>query len=69
MELRDGSGFIQCVAELSKLGEAKFEQLTKLGIESTVSLTGTVSKHPKKEEFELQISDFSVYNETHDYPL
>ena len=32
-------------------------------------MTGTVSKHPKKELFELQVKDLSVYADTKDYPL
>jgi asparaginyl-tRNA synthetase len=69
IELRDGSGFIQCVAEAKNLGEDKFSRLAGLNIESSLSLTGTVSKHPKKEEYELQVSDFHVYTDTKDYPL
>lgn len=69
MELRDGSGFIQCVGEAKKLGEEKFALLSSLNIESSLSLTGIVSKHPKKDEFELQVSDVVVYCKTQDYPL
>lgn len=69
IELRDGSGFIQCVGEESVLGEEKFDILKSLNIESAIRVTGTVSKHPKKELFELQISDLEVYCDTKDYPL
>jgi len=69
IELRDGSGFIQCVAEAKNLGEEKFAELSSLNIESALSLTGIVSKHPKKEEYELQVSSFHVYCATKDYPL
>ena len=69
IELRDGSGFIQCVAEAKNLGEEQFSVLAGLNIESSLSLTGTVSKHPKKEEYELQVASFHVYCATKDYPL
>lgn len=69
VELRDGSGFIQCVWELAAMGEEKFELLKSLNIESAIHVLWTVSKHPKKELFELQISDLSVYCDTKDYPL
>ncbi len=39
IELRDGSGFIQCVAEAKNLGEDKFSKLSSLNIESSLSLT------------------------------
>ncbi len=67
LELRDGSGYIQCVAEINSLGEDKFKELESCGIESSLQITGTVSKHPKKEEFELQVSDYHIYTKTNDY--
>jgi asparaginyl-tRNA synthetase len=67
LELRDGSAYIQCVAEINSLGEDKFKELESCGIESSLQITGTVSKHPKKEEFELQVSDYSIYTKTNDY--
>ncbi len=69
IELRDGSGYMQCVAELSALGEEKFQSLESLGIESSVSLTGVVSKHPKKDEYELQVSGYTIFWHAKDYPL
>ena len=69
IELRDGSGYIQCVSEIAILGDEKFKELESLGIESSLSLTGTVSKHPKKDEYELQVSDFSIFGHAKDYPL
>ena len=67
LELRDGSDYIQCVAEINSLGEDKFKELESCGIESSLQISGTVSKHPKKEEFELQVSDYSIYTKTNDY--
>lgn len=69
LNLRDGTGFIQCVAEPQFVGQEKFDELASLNIESSVELRGVVSKHPKKEEFELQIRSFIVYQSTKDYPL
>ncbi len=40
-----------------------------MNIESAVELKGIVSKHPKKDEYELQIRSFIVYHSTKDYPL
>lgn len=69
IELRDGSGYLQSIAELSTLGQEVFDSLAWLGIESSVSLTGTVAKHPKKDEYELHVSSFHVYGKATDYPL
>ena len=46
VELRDGSGYIQCVAEPQFLGES-FDEFASLGQESSLSITGIISKHPK----------------------
>lgn len=69
IELRDGSGSMQCVSEINALWESLFKELESLGIESSLALTWTVSKHPKKEEYELQVTSFTVYWKATDYPL
>jgi len=79
IELRDGSGYLQCVAEIAKpqaesdklqgITPEKFEQFASLGQESSLSITGTVSKHPKKDEYELHVSDYSLFWLAKDYPL
>ena len=51
------------------VGEEQFDSLKECGIESAISLTGTISKHPKKEEFELQVSKLEVLSVAKDYPL
>lgn len=68
VQLRDGTGYIQCVAEEKNMTD-RFQEFAGLNIESSMSITWTVSKHPKKEEYEIQVSDFFVYQSTKDYPL
>ena len=69
IELRDGSGYIQCVSEIQSLGESAFRTLETVGIESSLTLTGTISKHPKKDEYELQVSSYQIVWLAKDYPL
>lgn len=80
IELRDGTGYIQCVVEVAKgereeqkelqgLTQEDFDIIANLGQESSLSLTWLVSKHPKKDEYELQVRSFHVYTNTADYPL
>jgi asparaginyl-tRNA synthetase len=38
-------------------------------LESSVILTGIVGKHPKKEEYELQLTDIRVVQIADDYPI
>ena len=44
IQLRDGSGFAQCVAFKGDLGDELFEALGRLGQESSLSVTGMVKE-------------------------
>ena len=69
-QLRDGSGFIQCIVEKSTVGDEKWEEVLKVTIESSVEVAGRVSEHPKKKgEFELVVSDFKVFQIAEEYPI
>jgi len=69
LELRDGSWYIQCVIESNKVGVDKFEKITSCGIETSLEITWIISKHPKKDEFEVQVDDFKIITKSKDYPL
>ena len=69
VEFRDGTGYIQCIAEEKNIWEEKFNELKNCGIESSIKIFGTVSKHPKKDEYEIQTEDFEVISLAKDYPL
>jgi asparaginyl-tRNA synthetase len=60
-ELRDGTGIIQGVVVKSVVSEKVWEDFSKLTQESSLKVTGTVTKHPKKENvYELQIKDLEI---------
>ncbi len=67
--LRDGTGYLQCVIELSSVGDEVFNQLICCGIESAVALSGVVSLHPKSGAFELQVKNVQVISQAKDWPL
>jgi len=69
LELRDGSGFLQCIIEKNMVGDNNFIKLISCGIETAIEIHGTISKHPKKDEFELQTKWFTILSKAHDYPL
>lgn len=68
-QLRDGSGFCQAILSADDLDKAKWEEAQKISLESTVKVIGKVVKHPKKEEYEIQVTDFSFYHIAEDYPI
>jgi len=68
--LRDGTGMIQGVVSKKDVSEKVWEDFGKLTQESSVIITGKVSKHPKKENvFELQISDIEIINISEPFPI
>ncbi|MFH1412733.1 MAG: asparagine--tRNA ligase [bacterium] len=68
-QLRDGSGFCQAIVNADEIPKDKWEQAQKISIESSVKIIGKVSKHPKNNEFEIQVKDFSFYQIAEEYPI
>jgi len=71
LQLRDGSGTVQGIVVKNAVSEEVFEKAEKLTMESSVKITGTVTKHPKHEDvFELQVSDIEIVQLVKDeYPI
>jgi asparaginyl-tRNA synthetase len=71
IELRDGTGFIQCVAEEKNLADEKSKAvLVELTHESSVELEGNVSAHPKKPGVvELHVTAITLVHKAIDYPI
>lgn len=68
--LRDGTGYLETVIEYSQVWEEQFETLKACGLESAVSLTGTLVDHMKKEgAYELQVTEVEVISLAKDFPL
>jgi asparaginyl-tRNA synthetase len=68
--VRDGSGLCQCVIEKDKVSEQLFEQLKRLGMESSLTLTGSVRKDDRSVGgYELVVGDAKVLCESTDYPI
>lgn len=70
LQLRDGTGFIQCVVEKEKVKEGVWQIIEKMTIESSVEIIGDVSEHPKKPGvFELQVKDLKLIQLADEYPI
>jgi asparaginyl-tRNA synthetase len=69
-ELRDGTGVIQGVVAKNSVPEKVWEDFGRLTQESSVIVSGTVTRHPKKENvFELQVSDLEIVSISEQYPI
>src|SRR5690606_34719534 len=69
LQLRDGSGFTQGIIEKEKVGDDTWKATEELTIESSCIVRGIVSKHPKKDEYEIQVSEIQVLNIASEYPI
>jgi asparaginyl-tRNA synthetase len=70
IELRDGSGYVQLVANHAALSEPVLAALKSLTQESSIEASGTVRRHPKKpSEFEIDLTGLNVVQLSSEYPL
>ncbi|MFH1078317.1 MAG: asparagine--tRNA ligase [Patescibacteria group bacterium] len=70
LQIRDGSGFSQAVVAKQNVDEASWTAATETTIESSVIVTGTVTKHPKQEGvFELQATAVTLVQKAEEYPI
>ncbi|MBP9869798.1 asparagine--tRNA ligase [Patescibacteria group bacterium] len=70
LQIRDGSGFTQAVVAKQNVDEASWTAATEATIESSVIVTGVVSKHPKQEGvYELQASAVALLQKAAEYPI
>jgi asparaginyl-tRNA synthetase len=68
-QLRDGTGFAQAILNENDLSAQKIEESKKVSIETSLKVIAQVTKHPKKEEYELQVKDFEFYQVAAEYPI
>jgi len=69
LQLRDGTGFIQCIADKANL-KHKWEQLQNITQESSIEITGKIAEHPKhKGEYELHVTGFNIIQIADEYPI
>jgi asparaginyl-tRNA synthetase len=68
-QIRDGSGIIQGVVSQKEVSEKVWKDFNKLTQESSIIVTGIVSKHPKKDEYELQIKNLEIVQIAEPYPI
>lgn len=70
LQLRDGTGIIQCVASPKDVGEQKFELLRSLSIENSVVVKGEVKEDTRsKLGFEIILSDLDLVHQSEEYPI
>ncbi len=69
LQVRDGSGFIQAIVSKKEVAPEVWSDCEKVTIETSAEISGTVSKHPKKEEYELQVKNLKLVHIAEEYPI
>lgn len=70
LQLRDGTGTIQCTVFRPNLPEELFEQANRLPQESSLYVTGRVAEEPRAPGgHEIQVENLSVVAAAEDYPI
>jgi len=70
INLRDGSGLCQCVADQNKISEDEFDQAGKLSLESAAEITGTVVKDERQiGGFEIQVTGIKTIQIAEEFPI
>ncbi len=69
LQMRDGSGFIQAVVSQSDVPSKVWNDAKNLTIESSVIVSGTVTKHPRLEQYELQVKDIQIIQISEEFPI
>lgn len=68
-QIRDGSGIIQGVVSQKEVSPKVWEDFQKLTQESSIIVTGVVSKHPKRDEYEILVKDLQIVQIAEPYPI
>lgn len=70
LQLRDGSGFCQCIFFKGDIQTDAFEEFDKLTQESTIKVQGVVKAEPRSPGgYELGVRNLEIINITKDYPI
>ena len=69
IDLRDGSGFVQCVVGATEADPESYERAGKLTQECSIVLTGKVQEHPKTGAPEILVQSLTLVGESVDFPI
>nr|AGS53260.1 asparaginyl-tRNA synthetase [uncultured bacterium contig00001] len=69
LDLRDGSGFLQCVVTAQDADAVSYELAGHLTQECAVEVSGRVQAHPKSGEPEMLVKTLSLVGGSADFPI
>ncbi|MFA4937157.1 MAG: asparagine--tRNA ligase [Patescibacteria group bacterium] len=69
IELRDGQGWVQVVVSEQEVDKKSWQIAQSITLESSIIVSGVISKHPKKDEYELQAKSLTLVQKAGEYPI
>ncbi len=69
LQIRDGSGFIQAIISKNDVDDKIWDKCEKITQETSVEIIGKISKHPKKEEYEIHVKNLELIQIAEEYPI
>ncbi|MCL6625416.1 asparagine--tRNA ligase [Alicyclobacillus shizuokensis] len=70
LQVRDGTGLIQCVVVRNEVGDELFERCRRLTQESSIVVSGVVRRDERSQSgYELSVTDVTLVQESADYPI
>jgi asparaginyl-tRNA synthetase len=70
LQIRDGTGTVQCVVSQRDVQPETFQRAAHLGQESAVTVTGTVRADPRAPiGYEIGVDDLAIVQRAEDYPI
>ncbi len=69
LQIRDGSGFVQAIVSQPEVSEKVWEDAKRITLETSVIVSGTVSKHPRHETYEIQLKGLEIVQIAGEYPI
>ncbi|MHC4639140.1 MAG: asparagine--tRNA ligase, partial [Planctomycetota bacterium] len=68
--IRDGTGLCQCIVEKGKVADELFDNIKRLGQESSLTITGAVREEPRSPGgHELAVNEIKIIAEAEGYPI
>jgi asparaginyl-tRNA synthetase len=69
IDLRDGSGFVQCVVSIAEAEAASYELAGQLTQECAIVVIGKVQQHPKSKAIEVMATQITLIGNSIGYPI
>lgn len=69
LQLRDGSGFIQGIVHQPDVSKKVWDDAHRATIETSAIISGKISKHPKRDEYEIQVTDIKLVQIAPEYTI